>query len=206
VRRGLLAVAVGLAAGAALVAIREALPKHVAVRPLVVQVVDAGTGRPLPGIRVHRLCETERYTFRNPMDPSGHGFLLSTFETDAEGRARLPRLELSLSRHDYLTAENVYVNLDVAEDYRGPPGAPPAERLWWAVLDASSPGGAASVETPAAAWRGYVIHSVEGDAYPGWQKGAERPRYDVLWNERGLARREQAITVGLRRQPGPAPR
>ncbi len=198
--RGALALAAGAAIGAALLAIREVVPRRATERPLGLRVVDADTGRPLPGIRVHRMVETERYSFPN-LEPSGHRFVLSTFETDADGSARMARIELSLSRHEYLTYENVYVNLDVDPAWRWyrEPDVTPEQRLRIAVQDAFVEREEQSVVTPAAAYRGAVIHSVERDVDPGWVKAAARPRYDVLWNGSGLTRPEETIVVRLRR-------
>jgi hypothetical protein len=173
-------------------------PTTYVVRPLTVEVVDAETGRALRGIRVHRLYETERYAWSNPLEPSGHRYLLSTLETDADGRARLARDRVELAAHEYFTHENVYVNLDPA------PGALGWDdtlggRMARAALDASSPEHAEAVVTPAAGFRGCAIFSTDFDFDAAGQGRHQHLRHDEIWNPAGLKRPEQTIVVRLRR-------
>lgn len=180
--------------------------QNVPIHSVSLKVTSFGDDRPMAGVRVHRIIETEVYGFLRPLDPISTNYRVEEFTTDSEGRLEISPVVLKLGRHEHVALEWIFVNLDIRKDVavearmveRDPDLGTEHGRLArlfsvhdWENVD--------DFFNPMAEWRGFVAANAPS-AWPSDadQGGTARAKFDVLWNSNSLLREREAIAVQLR--------
>jgi hypothetical protein len=174
------------------------------VRPVTIKVIDKSTGLPLEGIPVYYVLKSywdNRIFFilRNPEGTHTRKFqAMEEYLTNAQGEVMIREHEVRLNKWkcEEIEKEQIFINLG----NRLPISEKEPREHKYIILQGAVIHGKRDHYNPIAKYKGFFICSTTWDMDPKYYGGNKGEIANVLWNGRGLLKKEpETFVVELER-------